>query len=97
MKNFQLPHTTDLNEELHCQVEIHNSSASSTSTSSTSTANTSYEANQSLGEIASGNFVSYSSMYHQEKIEVTPSTPRGPIDQLADRVGTSGPPTTPIS
>ena len=97
VKNFQLPHTTDLEEELHCQVEIHNSSASSTSTSSTSTANTSYEANQSLGEIASGNFVSYSSMYHQEKIEVTPSTPRGPIDQLADRVGTSGPPTTPIS
>ena len=98
VKNFQLPHTTDLDEELHCRVEIHNSSTSSTSTSSTSTANTSYEANQSLGEIASGNFVSYSSMYHQEKIEVTPSTPHGPIEQLgADRAGTSGPLGTPTS
>ena len=91
VKNFHLPHTTDLDEDLHCRVEVHNSSASSTSTSSTSTANTSYEANQ----IASGNFVSYSSMYHQEKIEVTP---RGPVDLVADRVGTSATPlATPTS
>ena len=91
VKNFHLPHTTDLDEDLHCRVEVHNSSASSTSTSSTSTANTSYEANQ----IASGNFVSYSSMYHQEKIEVTP---RGPVALVADRVGTSATPlATPTS
>ena len=92
VKNFQLPHTTDLDEDLHCKVEIHNSSASSSS--SISTANTSYEANHSLGDIASGNFVSYSSMYHQEKIEVNPSTPKC---QKARIIVTSRPLFTPTS
>ena len=91
-KNFQLPHTTDLDEDLHCKVEIHNSSASSSS--SISTANTSYEASHSLGDIASGNFVSYSSMYHQEKIEINPSTPKCPKARI---IGTSRPLSTPTS
>ena len=92
VKNFQLPHTTDLDEDLHCKVEIHNSSASSSS--SISTANTSNEANHSLGDIASGNFVSYSSMYHQEKIEINPSTPKCPKARI---IGTSRPLSTPTS
>ena len=80
------PHTPDAEEEdLHCTVEVHNSSASSSSTStscngsSSSSSSTSYEANRSLGDIVAGNFVSFSptSMYHQEKVDTTPYKPQG--------------------
>ena len=79
------PHTPDAEEDLHCTVEVHNSSASSSSTStssngsSSSSSSTSYEANRSMGDIVAGNFVSFSptSMYHQEKVDTTPYKPQG--------------------